>query len=120
MTAGHSSSGGEFYVSLDVDISLKKSSAVTATAVTVSSSPDAVAVVLSEEDFLKIYKWDYATLTSKLVQRYIDFKPNNAYHGLRKKIASDPKFARMRYLDPAKKDRSPEEGILQPRYRERI
>jgi len=103
VTVGHSSGGSEFYVSLDVDISLKKSSAVTATAVTISSSPHAVAVALSEEDFLKIYKWDYATLTTKLTQRYIDFKANSGYHERRKNIASDPKFARLRYLDPAKK-----------------
>ena len=43
---------------------------------------------------------DYATFGDKLKGRYIDFKENDKYHALRKKLAADPRFMKTRYLDP--------------------
>lgn len=90
----------DYHVSLDVNISFKRTSTAAATAVVISSDPNAVPVAISEEDIRKQYPWDYATLGSKLKSRYIDFKENDKYHGLRKKLATDPRFMKTRYLDP--------------------
>jgi hypothetical protein len=94
----------DYHVSLDVNISFKRTSAAAATAVIVTNDPgdpDAMHVNLSEEDIRKQYPWDYTTLTEKLQNRYIDFKGNAKYHELRKKLAVNPQYKKTRYLDPA-------------------
>lgn len=90
----------DFHVSLDVNISFKRTSTAAATAVILSNSPDAVPVAISEEDVRKAYPWDYAELTEKLKKRYLDFKENDKYHTLRKKLAADPQYKKTRFLDP--------------------
>jgi hypothetical protein len=44
---------------------------------------------------------DYATLTEKLKNRYLDFKANAKYDELRKKLTANPQYKKTRYLDPA-------------------
>jgi hypothetical protein len=93
----------DYHVSLDVNISFKRTSAAAANAVIVTNDPhdpNAVHVNLSEEDIRKQYPWDYGDLTEKLKNRYIDFKANPKYHELRKKIAVNPQYKKTRYLDP--------------------
>jgi hypothetical protein len=89
-----------FHVSLDVNISFKRTSTADATAVIISNSPDAVPVTLQEEDVRKRFPWDYKELTERLKKRYIDFVENMKYHNLRKKLAAEPQFRKTRYLDP--------------------
>ena len=98
--AGQAEVVQDYHVSLDVNISFKRTSAAAATAVIVTNDPNAVQVQVSEEDVRKQYPWDYAALTTKLKNRYIDFKENSKYHSLRKKIAVNPQFKKTRYLDP--------------------
>jgi hypothetical protein len=38
-----------------------------------------------------------------MTKRYVDFKANSDFHALRKKLANDPRFAIVRYLDMVKK-----------------
>jgi hypothetical protein len=104
MKGGHDAEVQDFHVSLDVNISFKRTSAAAANAIIVSNDPNdpnAVHVNLSEEDIRKQYPWDYGDLTEKLQNRYIDFKTNNKYHELRKKLMSNPQYKKTRYLDPA-------------------
>lgn len=100
MTAPQSST--DYHVSLDVKISFMRTPATAATAVVVNdpTDPNAVKVNISEEDIRKTYPWDYKTMTDKLKARYIDFKLNDKYHYLRKKIVANPQFMKTRYLDP--------------------
>jgi Domain of unknown function (DUF3644) len=94
----------DYHVSLDINISFKRTPAAAASAVIVANDPNdpnAVHVNLSEEDIRKQYPWDYATLTERLQNRYIDFKANGKYHDLRKKLAVNPQYKKTRYLDPA-------------------
>lgn len=100
MTAPQSST--DYHVSLDVKISFTRTLATAATAVVVNdpTDPNAIKVNISEEDIRKTYPWDYKTLTEKLDSRYIDFKLNDKYHELRKKIVASPQFMKTRYLDP--------------------
>jgi hypothetical protein len=93
----------DYHVALDINISFKRTPAAAASAVIVSNDPNdpnAVHVSLSEEDIRKQYPWDYATLTERLQNRYIDFKANGKYHDLRKKLAVNPQYKKTRYLDP--------------------
>jgi hypothetical protein len=104
MKGGHDEEVQDFHVSLDVNISFKRTSAASANAIIVSNDPNdpnAVHVNLSEEDIRKQYPWDYGDLTEKLQNRYIDFKTNNKYHELRKKLVANPQYKKTRYLDPA-------------------
>jgi hypothetical protein len=104
MKGGHEVDTQDYHVSLDVNISFKRTSAAAANAIIVTNDPNdpnAVHVNLSEEDIRKQYPWDYGILTEKLKNRYIDFKTNPKYHELRKKLAANPQYKKTRYLDPA-------------------
>lgn len=102
MREGHKDEVQDYHVSLDVNISFKRTSAAAATAVIANdpNDPNALQVNLTEEDIRTQYPWDYATLTTKLKNRYIDFKENQKYHNIRKKLATNPQFMKTRYLDP--------------------
>jgi hypothetical protein len=94
----------DYHVSLDVNISFKRTTAAAANAIIVANDPNdpnAVHVNLSEEDIRKQYPWDYGTLTDKLKNRYIDLKTNPKYHELRKKLAANLQYKKTRYLEPA-------------------
>jgi hypothetical protein len=98
-----------YYVALEVDISMKRSSADSDLHVLVTDDPDAPEVQISEDDIRKAYPWDYGELTKRLRNRYIDFKLNNKYHSIRMPLKDDPKLVKTRMLDPgnpnsAKKD----------------
>jgi len=104
MKEGNAVDVQDYHVSLDVNISFKRTSAAAANAVIVTNDPNdpnAVHVNLSEEDIRKQYPWDYGDLTEKLQNRYIDFKANRKYHYLRMKLAANPQYKKTRYLDPA-------------------
>lgn len=94
--------GADFHVSLEVNLSFKRSAADAAAVVAVTNDPDAAKVAISEEDIRKIYPWDYAELTRRLQRRYIDFSANAKYHGIRKALAHNPQFVKTRLLDPSK------------------
>jgi hypothetical protein len=103
MREGHDKEVQDYHVSLDVNISFKRTTAAAANAIIVTNDPNdpnAVRVNISEDDIRKQYPWDYGTLTEKLKNRYIDFKATQKYHDLRKKIATNPQYMKSRYLDP--------------------
>jgi hypothetical protein len=90
----------DFHVSLEVTLSLKRSSTDAVAAVAITNDPLAPKVVLSEEDIHQKYPWDYRELTDLLKKRYTDFKENQHYHNLRKSLVSNPAYVRTRYLEP--------------------
>lgn len=89
-----------YAVTLELDVTLKRSDLPTATRLTVGNDPDAVPVILKEEDIRKHYPWDYRQLTEKLRARYSDFSQNQKYHDIRKMIQGDKRYIKARYLDP--------------------
>lgn len=90
----------DYHVSLEVNISFKRSSGAAATAVIVTNDPNAIKVTVSEEDIRQQYPWDYGQLTKKLKERYMDFKENGKYHRLRKPLMNDARYVKARFLDP--------------------
>jgi predicted HTH transcriptional regulator len=65
-----------------------------------SSSPKALPVNIEEKDIRKFYPYDYRQLTTELKNRYTDFKENQNYHNLRKKLKLQKKFCFTKILDP--------------------
>lgn len=56
---------------------------------------------LAEEEILKVkYPLDYGKLTTKMRKRYSDFKMNQQFHNLRKKLMQEKGIFKKRYLDP--------------------
>jgi hypothetical protein len=66
-----------------------------------SKDPQAIQVVLSDNQLKERYPWDYAELTNKLKQRFVDFKQDREYHALRREFESDESLAYTRRLDPS-------------------
>jgi len=89
-----------FNVTLEVNLSFKRSTAAGAMAVAITNDPSAPQVALTEEDFKKVYKWTYDQLIEQLKRRYTDFKMNGKFHAIKKPLMNDPKYVRPRYLDP--------------------
>jgi hypothetical protein len=94
-----------------MDIQIKKSSAVGAPAVKVTSDPHAFPIVLVEESVVASFPWTYHEVTKRCGLRYADFKANRKYHDLRKLVAEDGKLCKVRLLDPANP-----KGIKKPFY----
>jgi hypothetical protein len=67
---------------------------------TVRFHPNGIPIVQeSEEIFKNKYPLDYEGLIKILKDRYADFKCNNKFHEINKKIRSDEKFSKPRLLD---------------------
>lgn len=93
--------GADFHVAMEVRLQLKRAIGTGTIAVMPTNDPSALQVVMSEEDILKSWPWSYDELSSQCRKRYSDFKQNSSYHTMRKKLESNPKLARIRFLDPA-------------------
>lgn len=62
----------------------------------------AVPIIMTEENALKSYPWSYADLTSRLRQRYPNFKQSKKFHSIKVRLEKDEKLCRVRLLDPNK------------------
>ena len=92
----------DFNFTLNIDIKFRRVNAsLDATEVLVTNDKDALKVQLTEEDIRAKYPWDFKILTTRLCKRYLDFKQNLKYHKLRKPLTKDPKYCRVRFLDPS-------------------
>jgi hypothetical protein len=89
-----------FHVSLDVKVGIQRTSISSNAAVYISDSPEAVPIVLSEEDIRQRYPWSYKDLVERLKERFADFKENNDFHNIRRPILNDTKLVKHRLLDP--------------------
>jgi hypothetical protein len=100
--AGNTAQGTKspFNVTLEVNLSFKRSTAAGALAVAITNDPNAPEVTLGEDDFKRIYKWTYHQLVDQLKKRYTDFKVNDKSVRIRRPLMMDPKYVRPRYLDP--------------------
>lgn len=70
---------GKYHVGLTLQLKMKRSAAEGAAKVAITDDPETTPVILKEEDFKRKYAWDYDKLTSKLRERYADFKVTNKY-----------------------------------------
>ncbi len=99
-STGAQGAASAFNVTLEVNLSFKRSTAAGALAVAISNDPNAPQVTLTEDDFRKIYKWTYQQLLEHLKKRYTDFKVNEKFSGIRKPLMAESRYVRPRFLDP--------------------
>lgn len=102
LAASHATSTSGFHAALEVAVSLKRSIVGSGAQVQITKDPAAPAVQLADEDVTKLYPWDYRELTRRLGERYVDFCANQRYHDIRKDLKADPRYVKVRLLDPAK------------------
>jgi len=96
---GANEEGGSCHAALEVSLSFKRTGAV-GTPVLVTNDPTATNVTLSEEDIRKRFPWSYADLLGRLKKRFVDFKENPKFHGLKRQLMLDANLVKSRYLDP--------------------
>lgn len=91
---------GQYSVTVNVDVRFSRSRAADALSVQWSRESDALKVQLTEQQFKDRYPLTYRGLTDECRTRYSDFKENSKYHDVRKKLDDDPKYCKVRRLDP--------------------
>jgi len=94
-------SPGDFHAALEIAISMKRVPNPDGLQVQITRNPDAPVIRLSEEDITKQYPWDYQELTIRCRERYVNFKLHNTFHQIRKNLNDDPRYTRVRLLDPS-------------------
>jgi len=63
---------------------------------------------VKEEDVLKQYPMDFATLLQRLQSRYTDFKANEKFNKIKRYLEQQgKKYCIERYLDPIRKSGAP-------------
>ena len=94
----------DYYFMADINVKFVRSSSDDAVdvRVTKTNDPDATKVVMTEEQILERYPWDYKTLTKKCRAKYSDFKLNKKYHTIRKSLSENNDYCKLRLLDPKK------------------
>jgi hypothetical protein len=92
--------GSPYAVAVRVQLKLERSKLATASKVQITNDPDAVKVVMTEQDVRERYPWDYRTLGKKCGERYTNFRVDRKFHGLRKPLIGDARYAHSRFLDP--------------------
>lgn len=100
LAAADPDEGSPYAVAIRVQVKLERSKLATASKVQITNDPDAVKVVLSEQDVRERYPWDYKALGAKCAERYSNFKHDGKFHGLRKPLVGDARYAHSRFLDP--------------------
>jgi hypothetical protein len=100
LTSQSTAGAGPYNITLEVNLSFKRTKAAGALAVAITNDPSAPQMSLTEDDFKKVYKWTYQQLLDQLKKRYTDFKINQKFLGIKKPLMIDPTFVRPRYLDP--------------------
>lgn len=98
-------SDDKYSVAINIEVKLTRSKARNAVDVRIAhpTNTDAPEVLMTEEQVLEQYPWDYQRLTEKCKERYSDFKLNKTYHKARRSICEqkDGKLCKTRYLDPS-------------------
>jgi len=91
---------GDYNLTLRIDVKFQKVKSTSGLPVQITSDPNATVVKLTEEDITDKYPWDYQVLTMRLSKRYSNFKVSAKYHGIRKTLDKDKKYAYERFYNP--------------------
>lgn len=95
-----SNADSPYFVTCRIEVKLARSKSKEAPNVRITDDPNAPEIRVTEECILEKYPWNYSKLTTECRERYSDFKLNQEYHDLRKRLAKDDRFGRVRLLDP--------------------
>jgi hypothetical protein len=90
-----------FNVAVEMDVRFVRRASPDALLVQVDApTPGAIPIIVTEEQVLAAYQWNYDTLSARLSERYSDFKRNDKYHQLRRRLEADRRYCKKRSLDP--------------------
>jgi hypothetical protein len=92
--------GAAHAVTLCLETKFVRSKEAGALPVQWTNDPDAPVLAVKEEDALKGYPYNYRSLTAALKDRYTDFVAGRKYHSIRKPLEKQPKYCKVRLLDP--------------------
>jgi hypothetical protein len=92
--------GSPYSVAVRMQVKFERSKLATASKVQITNDPDAVKVLLTEQDVRERYPWDYKALGKKCAERYSDFRHDAKFHSLRKPLLGDARYVHSRFLDP--------------------
>jgi hypothetical protein len=93
-------SKSHYSVAIRLEVKFERSKLSTAPRVQITKDPDAVKIILTEENLRERYPWDYKGLAAKCAERYHDFKQDRTFHEIRKPLMGDDRYVHSRYLDP--------------------
>jgi hypothetical protein len=103
-----------FNVGFEVELRFARKATDGALTVRVApTDPNAMPVIISEEDARKAYPWTYADLRRNLHRRYSDFKENATFHRLKKPLEQDARYCHVRVLD-SKNPKSAKQKFFNP------
>jgi hypothetical protein len=88
------------HLSLKLETKFVRGKDANAVAFRLTNEPGAPVISVREEDVLKNYPMTYRDLSNAMKRRYEDFRENSNFHKLRKGFEKEPKFVRVRILDP--------------------
>jgi len=94
------SEDSDYNISHRIQMKFTKSTDINALMVRRSNSPDAVEVIMTEDEVLSLYPLKYNDLTNKCRARYTNFSKNMRYHDILKRIKKNDKLYHKRKLDP--------------------
>ena len=90
----------DYAVAVNIDMKFTRSQVKDAIEVRFSQSPDALEVLVTEEQKLKQYPWRYKKLTEECGKKYSDFKCNQKYHDIRKALHDNEQYCYVRPANP--------------------
>ena len=88
-----------YTVCVNVEVRLERATSSELTSVKITNNEDAMEVQLTDEHFRERYPLNYQQLREECRKRYAGFKEDPAFTALRKKLSTEPKYAKVRYLD---------------------
>ncbi len=92
-----------YNVAIRVQVQFVRKATDNATPVQVTrGDASAVKVVISEEEALKAFPWNYNTLCREARKRYADFKEDKKFVIHRRRLEKDERFCKTRHLDPSR------------------
>ena len=97
--------GRDYFVTMNVELNFVRSKTPDSIEVKLSTAPDALEVVLSEEQIVAKWPWDYGELVHQLRNRYSNFVQNSVFHGIKASLEKEDRFCRVRYLVLVRKRR---------------
>ena len=92
---------GTQHVAMRIETKFVRAKDASAIAFRLTDNPNAPAIAVREEDFLKNYSFTYRKLTDALKRRYSDFVENIEYHKIRRQLEKEQKHSIQRTLDPS-------------------
>ncbi|GFH62432.1 MAG: DUF3644 domain-containing protein [Candidatus Desulfovibrio kirbyi] len=89
-----------YSVTVNVQVVFTRSKVKDSLKAKITNDTNALAIRLTQEQVRERHPWDYAELTKRCRDRYINFKADRKYHSIRKGMNNDESLFHINFLDP--------------------